>query len=87
LWNVLKGQIPGWRGLLTWYERNLPDEHKTSGARIVHSDYKLNNLVFHPMENRVIGILIWELCMQAIQPTQLFTRGAEDRVPYCSWRI
>ena len=56
------GEIPGWRELLAWYERNLPDERKTGGARIVHGDYKLDNLVFHPTENRVIGILDWELC-------------------------
>lgn len=46
--------------------KNLPDECKTraagAGARIMHGDYKLNNLVFHATENRVIGILDWELC-------------------------
>jgi aminoglycoside phosphotransferase (APT) family kinase protein len=55
------GEIPGWRALIAWYERNLPDE-RTTGVRIVHGDYKLDNLIFHPTENRVIGILDWELC-------------------------
>lgn len=55
------GEIPGWGELIAWYEKNLPDERKT-GVRIVHGDYKLDNLVFHPTENRVIGILDWELC-------------------------
>lgn len=55
------GDIPGWDELIAWYERNLPDERKTGGVRIVHGDYKLDNLVFHPTENRVIGILDWEL--------------------------
>jgi aminoglycoside phosphotransferase (APT) family kinase protein len=55
------GEIPGWYELIAWYERNLPDERKTGGVRIVHGDYKLDNLIFHPTENRVIGILDWEL--------------------------
>lgn len=55
------GEIPGWGELIAWYEQNLPDERKT-GVRIVHGDYKLDNLIFHPTENRVIGILDWELC-------------------------
>ena len=55
------GEIPGWNELIAWYERNLPDERKSGSVRIVHGDYKLDNLIFHPTENRVIGILDWEL--------------------------
>ena len=55
------GKIPAFDGLMGWYAKNLPDETKT-GSRIVHGDYKLDNVIFHPVENRVIGILDWELC-------------------------
>jgi aminoglycoside phosphotransferase (APT) family kinase protein len=55
------GNIPYSEELITWYTRNLPDETKT-GLRIVHGDYKFDNLVFHSTENRVIGILDWEMC-------------------------
>lgn len=55
------GSIPFFDELIDWYQKHLPDERKT-GSRIVHGDYKLDNLIFHPFENKVIGILDWELC-------------------------
>ncbi|EKM53394.1 uncharacterized protein PHACADRAFT_259746 [Phanerochaete carnosa HHB-10118-sp] len=59
--NRKTGMIPDFEEMVAWYRTHLPDESKT-GLRIVHGDYKLDNMVFHPTENRVIGILDWELC-------------------------
>jgi len=73
------GEIPGWDELIAWYERNLPDEHKTGGVRIVHGDYKLDNLVFHPTENRVIGILDWELSTLG-SPVRAFVSRSRARI-------
>lgn len=44
--------------LISWLEDNIPENDDVS---IVHGDYRLDNLVFHPTEPRVIAILDWEL--------------------------
>jgi aminoglycoside phosphotransferase (APT) family kinase protein len=48
--------------LMAWLPQNIPamarDESMVS---IVHGDYRLDNLIFHPAEPRVLAVLDWEL--------------------------
>ena len=45
--------------LIEWLPANLPaDDGRVS---LVHGDYRLDNMIFHPTEPRIIGILDWEL--------------------------
>ena len=44
--------------LIRWLGENMPDETETT---ISHGDFRLGNLMFHPTEPRVVGILDWEL--------------------------
>ncbi|ORY48556.1 kinase-like protein [Rhizoclosmatium globosum] len=50
--------IPRLNEMLAWFKRNMVPEEPVT---IVHGDYKLDNVVYAPTENRVIGILDWEL--------------------------
>jgi len=44
--------------LMDWLPGRIPPGDKTA---IVHGDYRLDNLIFHPTEARIIGVLDWEL--------------------------
>lgn len=44
--------------LAEWLPRHIPEGDETA---IVHGDFRLDNMVFHPSEPQVIGILDWEL--------------------------
>jgi aminoglycoside phosphotransferase (APT) family kinase protein len=44
--------------LAEWLPRHVPDSEETA---ICHGDFRLDNMIFHPSEPRVIGILDWEL--------------------------
>lgn len=44
--------------LADWLPEHIPPGDET---RLVHGDYRLDNLVFHPTEPRAIGLLDWEL--------------------------
>jgi aminoglycoside phosphotransferase (APT) family kinase protein len=44
--------------LMEWLPQRIPEGEQTA---VVHGDYRLDNLVFHRTQARVIGVLDWEL--------------------------
>ena len=44
--------------LMQWLPANIPDDDETT---IVHGDYRLDNMISHPHEPRVLAVLDWEL--------------------------
>ena len=50
--------IPEMERLIDWLPKSLPAQERTS---VVHGDYRLDNMIFHPTEPRVIAVLDWEL--------------------------
>jgi len=44
--------------LIEWLPKNIPAGEETT---IVHGDYRLDNLIFHPSEPKILAVLDWEL--------------------------
>lgn len=44
--------------MIDWLLRNLPQEDRTT---LVHGDFRLGNVMFHPTEPRIVAVLDWEL--------------------------
>jgi aminoglycoside phosphotransferase (APT) family kinase protein len=44
--------------LIEWLPEHIPDD---DSASIVHGDFRLDNMIIHPDEPRVIAVLDWEL--------------------------
>jgi aminoglycoside phosphotransferase (APT) family kinase protein len=44
--------------LIEWLPKHIPAGDETT---VVHGDYRMDNLIFHPTEPRIIAILDWEL--------------------------
>ena len=51
-------EISAMNNLISWLPKNIPEDDDSS---IVHGDYRLDNVIIHPTEPRIIGILDWEL--------------------------
>jgi len=54
--------IPEMEKLVEWLPKHVPAAaHDAALVSIVHGDFRLDNLMFHPTEPRVIAVLDWEL--------------------------
>ena len=51
-------RIEAMERLIEWLPANIPAVEETT---LVHGDYRLDNLIFHPTEPRVLAVLDWEL--------------------------
>lgn len=50
--------LPAMNKLMAWLPEHLPQDDETT---ISHGDYRLENLIFHPREPRILSVLDWEL--------------------------
>ncbi|XP_029426479.1 acyl-CoA dehydrogenase family member 10 isoform X2 [Nannospalax galili] len=50
--------IPAMERLIQWLPLHLPQQQRTT---VVHGDFRLDNLLFHPEKAEVLAVLDWEL--------------------------
>ena len=51
-------EIPEMDRLIEWVGNHIPAADETT---IAHGDYRIENIIFHPTEPRVVAVLDWEL--------------------------
>lgn len=54
----LAGRDPAMDELIAWLPANIPHGEESA---IVHGDFRIDNLIFHPTEPRILAVLDWEL--------------------------
>ena len=52
------GRDPAMDALIEWLPQAIPQDDET---RLIHGDFRCDNLIFHPSEARIVAILDWEL--------------------------
>ena len=58
-WQLSKTkELPDIERLITWLPEHIPADDLST---IVHGDFRVGNVMLHPTEPRVIGVLDWEL--------------------------
>lgn len=63
--------------LIGFLEANVPGD---DGARLVHGDFRLDNLIIHPTEPKVVAVLDWEL-------STLGSPAADFAYHMSAWRL
>ncbi|MEY2780804.1 MAG: hypothetical protein RL307_508 [Pseudomonadota bacterium] len=53
--------VPAMDQLMDWLPANLPASAQLPRISVVHGDYRMDNMIFHPTEPKVLAVLDWEL--------------------------
>ena len=54
------GGIDAMDKLMAWLPQHIPHEEKPQ-VSLVHGDYRIDNVIFHPTEPRILAVIDWEL--------------------------
>jgi aminoglycoside phosphotransferase (APT) family kinase protein len=66
--------------LILWLAEHLPEDD--GQVALVHGDYRLDNMIFHAVEPRVIGVLDWELSTLGHPLADLAYQVSQWRLPH-----
>ncbi|MBB3048511.1 aminoglycoside phosphotransferase (APT) family kinase protein [Litorivivens lipolytica] len=72
-------KIPAMEKLIQWLEENRPEGDGL--VCINHGDFRLDNMMFHPSENRVVALLDWELSTLGHPYADLAYQCMQWRIP------
>lgn len=53
------GRDPNMDAVINWLEANMPEDDDASS--VIHGDFRIDNMIFHATEPRVLAVLDWEL--------------------------
>lgn len=59
LGDIEAGRVAAMDRLVEWLPANIPPGENE--ARVIHGDFRCDNMIFHPTEPRVLAVLDWEL--------------------------
>ena len=71
------------RSLMDWLPQHIPADDETT---LVHGDFRLDNLIFHPTEPRVLAVLDWELSTLGHPMADFAYHCMAWRIPATLWR-
>jgi aminoglycoside phosphotransferase (APT) family kinase protein len=72
--------IPSMEELMTWLEQNQPADD--GRVALVHGDYRLDNMIFHPDKPEIMAVLDWELSTLGHPFADLAYQCMQLRMPY-----
>lgn len=71
------------RFMMDWLPAHLPSQTRSA---LIHGDFRLDNLIFHPTECRVIGVLDWELSTLGDPVSDFAYHCMSWHIPHTLWR-
>ena len=71
------------RFMIDWLPAHLPTQARSA---LIHGDYRLDNLIFHPTECRVTGVLDWELSTLGDPVSDFAYHCMSWHIPHELWR-